>query len=110
MRTPETAATFTRDLEACRDTETAARETARHIEYDRRVETMLAQVRAIQSPTDRARVCKLLIALGGPGCLSGSLDFTATSRALRLFGVTRAAGIFEHDRAAVAAMSEMESV
>jgi hypothetical protein len=102
MRTPETAMIFARDIEACRNMINA--EDARHAEYDRRFDDMLAQVRAIKSPSDRDHAGKLLVKLGGDHCLSGTLEFAATNRALRLHGVTHASAIYEHDRAVIAGM------
>jgi hypothetical protein len=113
MRTPETAMIFARDIEACRNMQGHDKafidrivddERAYQAEYDRRFDDMLAQVRAIKSPADRDHICKLLVKLGGDGCLSGTLEFVATNRALRLYGVTHASAIYEHDRSVIAEM------
>jgi|SRR5580700_2317294 hypothetical protein len=113
MRTPQTAIIFARDIEACRNMQghdeafvdrIVDDERAYQAEYDRRFDNLLAQVRAIKSPADRDHICKLLAKLGGDGCLSGTLEFDATNRALRLYGVTPATGVFGHDRAVIAGM------
>jgi hypothetical protein len=116
MRTPETAIIFARDIGRCRNMQghdeafvdrIVDDERAYQAEYDRQFDNLLAQVRAIKSPSDRDHVCKLLVKLGGDECLSGTLEFVATNRALRLYGVTHASAIYEHDRAVIAGMCAM---
>lgn len=113
MRTPDTAATFARDLqrvddmaagwwtqdyiEHCRE-----RELARHAAYDAAFDRMVVEVQAI-SPHNRDRARYMLERFGGPGCLSGSLEFIAMYGALADMGVICADVVFEHDRRHIAA-------
>lgn len=112
MRTPETQAVFDRDIAACRNMEgrdaafiaraiEMARE--RHAAYDAMFDAMLAGMRAIQSPVRLEAACKILIKLG-PKVLSGTYEYGVMVGMLEDYGVPRVNGVFEHDRAIIAAM------
>lgn len=112
-RTPETAAAFVRDIEACRNmqgrdatfiAQAVSAEEYKQALYDSRFAEMLAQVRAINNGLDRTAVCWLLSALGGTHCRSGTPQFGAAVDLLTRYGVQNATGVFEHDRVAIAAM------
>lgn len=102
MRTVETEATFARDLNNCRTLDLRESNRARHAEYDARFDHMVAEIEAMEA-NSRRYACDLLGRLGGPGCLSGSLEFRQTCDALARMGVTGANHIFDHDRKYVVA-------
>lgn len=112
MRTQETQAVFDRDIAACRSMEgrdaafiaravEMARE--RHAAYDVMFDAMLAGMRAIQSPVRLEAACKMLLRLGTK-VLSGTYEYGVMVRMFTAWGVPRVNGVFEHDRAIIAAM------
>lgn len=113
MRSDETEAVFRRDREAVKtmtdrgwtkEQQDRSRRSmeARHAEYDAVVALMIAQVKAVD-PAKQPAVRWRLRRLGGPGCLSGFLEFGDTVEALAELGVSGANQVFHHDREHIAA-------
>lgn len=113
MLTEETKAVFARDLAACNSMPergfaleqkriSVASNEERHAAYEVRFDRMIAEVSAMEA-NSRKYTCDLLKRLGGNGCLSGSLEFYAATKALGRMGITQANGVFDHDRRWIAA-------
>lgn len=100
--TPETAAVFARDINACRTLELRESNRARHAAYEAAFDRMVAEVAAMEANSQRY-ACDLLARLGGSRCLSGNPEFIHAVEALARMGVAGANQIFLHDRQHIAA-------
>lgn len=102
MLTIETHAVFRRDMNNCRTTALRESNRARHAAYEVAFDRMIEEVAAMEA-NSRRYACDLLARLGGPGCLSGTLEYVQTREALARMGVPHAGTVFEHDLKYIAA-------
>ena len=96
MLTNHTRAAFAERLAALDSADLIAAERAYQSAYEARYDRAAATLAAMSSKVRTA--ARRLERLGGPGCLSGSLEWHETCEALAAVGIAEAGGLFEWDR------------